>query len=67
MNRKLDDISSSLKFFALALTIVFSAPMLAQDKLPETTKDGLQLQEDTKLAAVYLKPGETLEGYDEVI
>jgi len=41
-------------------------PILAKDKLPETTKDGLQLQKDTKLAAVYLKPGETLEGYDKV-
>ena len=68
MNRKFGDISSTLIFcaLALALAMAFSAPILAKDKLPETTKDGLQLQKDTKLAAVYLKPGETLEGYDKV-
>jgi hypothetical protein len=44
---------------------VFSLPLAAKDKLPETTKDGLKLQHDTKLAAVYMKPGANLEDYDK--
>jgi hypothetical protein len=34
--------------------------------LPEVSHDGLHLQKDTKLAAVYLKPGATLDQYDKV-
>ena len=52
MNAKL------LKNTLLAIAIcVFATPLAAKSKLPETTKDGLQLQHNTKLAAVYLKPG----------
>jgi hypothetical protein len=50
----------------LSFSMLMAATALAKDKLPETSKDGLQLQHDTKLAAVYLKPGETLKGYDKV-
>ena len=45
---------------------LFAAPLSAKDKLPESTKDGLQLQHHTKLGAVYLKPGATLSVYDKV-
>jgi hypothetical protein len=41
-------------------------PLAAKDKLPETTKDGLKLQHETKHGAVYLKPGATLAAYDKV-
>ena len=66
MNRKFSKISSTLIFCALVVTMAFSVPIFAKDKLPETTKDGLVLKKDTKVSAVYLKPGETLEGYDKV-
>lgn len=33
---------------------------------PPTTSDGLQLVPNTKLAAVYLKPGATLSQYDKI-
>jgi len=46
--------------------MLMAAAAFAKDKLPETSHDGLKLQKDTKLAAVYLKPGETLKGYDKV-
>lgn len=66
MNRKFSKISSTLIFCALAVTMAFSGPIFAKDKLPANTKDGLVLQKDTKVSAVYLKPGETLEDYDKV-
>ncbi len=53
-------------FLTLGLVALLSAPAFAKDTLPATSHDGLQLQKDTKLAAVYLKPGETLDGYDKV-
>jgi hypothetical protein len=39
---------------------------LAADKLPETSHDGLVLQKDTELAAVYIKPGADFSGYDKL-
>jgi len=44
------------------------APLAAKEKakLPETTKDGLQLEHRTKHGAVYLKPGATLDAYSQV-
>ena len=51
---------------ALSFSVMFATTAFAKDKLAETSHDGLQLQKDTKLAAVYLKPGETLKGYDKV-
>jgi hypothetical protein len=51
---------------ALSFSMLMATTALAKDKLPETSHDGLKLQKDTKLAAVYLKPGETLKGYDKV-
>ena len=67
MNKKLTQVKAyHSTFLTLGLAALLSAPAMAKDKLPETTHDGLQLQKDTKLAAVYLKPGESLEGYDKV-
>jgi hypothetical protein len=51
----------------LLLAVFLAAPAVAKDKLPETTHDGLQLKHHTELAAVYLKPGESLEGYDRLM
>jgi hypothetical protein len=48
------------------LLLGFSTSAFAKKKLPETTAEGLVLQKHTKLAAVYLKPGATLAGYDKV-
>jgi len=50
----------------LSISMLMAATAFAKDKLPETSHDGLKLQKDTKLAAVYLKPGETLKAYDKV-
>jgi len=50
----------------LSFSMLMAATAFAKDKLPETTKDGLVLKKDTKVSAVYLKPGETLAGYDKV-
>jgi hypothetical protein len=37
----------------------FSAGVLAKDKLPEVSPEGLQLQKSKDARAVYLKPGAT--------
>jgi hypothetical protein len=67
MNIRWNELFSiHVAILALGLVALLAAPAIAKEKLPESTKDGLQLQHDTKLAAVYLKPGETLEGYDKV-
>jgi hypothetical protein len=50
----------------LALATVFSAQLLAKDAFPETSHDGLQLKKHTRHSAVYVKPGETLDGYDKI-
>jgi len=65
MNNTIGNISSSLKLIALALTMTFSASVFAKEQLPET-HDGLKLQKGTKLAVVYLQPGETFEGYNKI-
>lgn len=50
----------------LSLTVAFSPQLGAKEKFPEVTHDGLHLQKGTKLNAVYLKPGATLDQYDKV-
>lgn len=52
---------------AVAVCVVV-APLAAKEKdpFPESTKDGLQLQKQTKHGAVYVKPGATLDDYDKV-
>ena len=62
----------NLKFLRATLLAIgvclLVSPVLAKEKskLPETTKDGLQLQHHTKLGAVYLKPGASLAEYNKV-
>jgi hypothetical protein len=62
----------SLKFLRATLLVIgvclLVSPVIAKEKakLPETTKDGLQLQHHTKLGAVYLKPGASLADYNKV-
>lgn len=50
--------------------LAIETALAASHELPKTTTDGLVLQPDTKLRAVYLKPGATpeatLRGYDKV-
>ena len=55
-----------LTVLTLGLAVLLSAAAVAKDKLPETSHDGLKLQKDTELAAVYLEPGGSLDGYDKV-
>ncbi len=62
----------NLKFLRATLLAIgiclLVAPVVAKEKskLPETTKDGLQLQHHTKLGAVYLKPGASLADYNKI-
>lgn len=49
----------------LALAILCGAPLAAKEKLPQVS-DGLQLMKHTKLRAVYMKPGVTLEKYNKI-
>jgi len=59
--------SDSLGKMMLAVLIAaFSATALAKEKLPQTTKDGLVLQQHTELGAVYTRPGSSLAAYDKV-
>lgn len=51
---------------ALMTALLVAAPASAREKLPQTTKDGLELQEHSKVMAVYLKPGASLAAYDKV-
>lgn len=46
--------------------LFFMSLAVAAEKLPETSDDGLVLQKDTELAAVYIKPGADFSGYDKV-
>lgn len=48
-----------------ALCLAVSVPAQSREKLPQTTKDGLELQKHSKVAAVYLKPGASLDAYDK--
>jgi hypothetical protein len=51
----------------VALSGLFFTPLaVAAEKLPETSDDGLVLQKDTDLAAVYIKPGADFSGYDKL-
>ena len=50
----------------IASSLVMETGLASSHELPKTTHDGLVLQPDTKLRAVYLKPGASLAGYDKV-
>lgn len=50
------------------LAVALFVPFLvaASDELPKTTKDGLQLVQQSELGAVYVKPGASLDAYDAI-
>ena len=54
------------KLFLSVLMLVLATAAGARDKLPEKSTDGLVLQHDTKMAAVYMRPGASLAGYDKI-
>ena len=54
-----------LKSVALLVMAAFALAVQAED-LPKTTHDGLELVPDTKVRAVYMKPGADLSEYDKV-
>jgi Protein of unknown function (DUF3313) len=51
---------------AILLSLLLATTVLARDSLPEVSHDGLHLMKDTKLRAVYMKPGANLDEYDKV-
>ena len=55
-----------VQMLAFALLATLPAALLAREKLPEVTSDGLHLVPHTKLYAVYAKPGATLDQYTQV-
>ncbi len=65
---KMKTLIQSLAAFGLLVTsaLAVETVVAASNELPKTTTDGLVLQPDTKLRAVYLKPGASLAGYDKV-
>ena len=54
------------RVLAMVMMFCLSTALQARDKLPEVTKDGLHLVPNTKVYAVYAKPGATLDKYTEV-
>lgn len=67
MKGRINQNSFQLKIvFAVIVSMFLAGTALAREKPNEVSHDGLHLQKDTKLAEVYLKPGETLAGYDKV-
>jgi len=59
-------MENTLKCTVAMIALVCASTSIAADKLPETSHDGLVLQKDTELAAVYLKPGADFSGYDKL-
>ncbi len=56
-----------LKKLLVPLIVLFAATTgLAGDDLPAVSHDGLHLMPDTKLRAVYMKPGADLSQYDKI-
>ena len=53
-------------FLAVLCAMAFATSAGAKEELPQTTTDGLVLLKDTKMRAVYVKPGATLAGYSEI-
>ena len=51
---------------AALMTLLLSTGAMAESSLPEVSHDGLHLMKDTKLRAVYMKPGANLDEYDKV-
>lgn len=59
-------LNNLLKLIVGVLTLIFAAALQADTALPEVSHDGLHLMKDTKLRAVYMKPGADLKSYDKV-
>lgn len=51
---------------AAILSMLLATTVTAENPLPEVSHDGLHLMKNTKLRAVYMKPGANLEEYDKV-
>ena len=51
---------------AAVLSMLLAATVAADNSLPEVSHDGLHLMKNTKLRAVYMKPGANLDEYDKV-
>ncbi len=58
--------SSRLLSFVVAGLLALSAPVIAKEKLPDVSSDGLNLVPDTKVYAAYTKPGATLDQFTKV-
>jgi hypothetical protein len=54
------------RFFLITALALFATVSFAEKSLPKTSHDGLVLQADTKMRAVYMKPGADLSEYSEV-
>ena len=65
---KMKPLVPVLAAFGLLVTsaLAVETGLASSHEMPKTTHDGLVLQPDTKLRAVYLKPGASLAGYDKV-
>ena len=59
-------LNNLLKLIVAALALISTATLAANTALPEVSHDGLHLMKDTKLRAVYMKPGANLKSYDKV-
>lgn len=63
--------AKSTNFLVMVLVamvgLVAAVPVMAKDKLPQTTADGLELVRETAAGAVYARPGASLESYSRVM
>lgn len=59
-------LNNLLKLIVGVLTLIVATSLAADTALPEISHDGLHLMKDTKLRAVYMKPGADLKSYDKV-
>ncbi len=51
---------------AALLSFALASAVAAENSLPAISHDGLHLMKDTKLRAVYMKPGANLDEYDKI-
>ena len=65
--KKLLSFTSLAAMTCIFIGVSLSAPVFAEDKLPEVDSDGLQLVKDRKVYAAYAKPGADLSKYDKVM
>lgn len=65
-SRSIDEVIIMMKTLTTLLLAVVATSALAKQKLPEVSADGLHLVPDTKLGAVYKKPGADLSEYDKI-